>query len=203
MKSEVKFQPPDGYAQGVNWTAHMWCLLFGPLWLAYRGIWKHVLLWVLAGIVMGSLGGIKLAIIPTIFYFVMAPKILEKHYMQKGWKRVGKDKVTYGWGRIAALALISYLTAQTGLWVAEAEQQTGTLEEIMREELEKEYAERLERAKEEWKREYGEQILEEILKEIGRDSLSQAPTDATLPKNWHSSVAASAQMLVPIDAGRA
>ena len=46
--------PINGYMEASN-TMWLWCLLFGVFYFAYKGIWIHVFIGFLAGLITGGL----------------------------------------------------------------------------------------------------------------------------------------------------
>ena len=56
----------------------LWFFLFGPFYLAYKGLWGHaVLSFILAVITVG---------ISQIVYLFLVTGLIRKHYLHKGWK---------------------------------------------------------------------------------------------------------------------
>ena len=73
--------PLNGYTEhGGGVLSVLWCLLFGPIYLALRGLWGHALLWiVLAGFTHG---------ISALFYPLFAPALVNAWYRRRGWEAV-------------------------------------------------------------------------------------------------------------------
>ena len=59
-----------------------WVLLFGPVYWAVKGVWKHVVLYVF--LFFPTAGLVHLA------YPFFAKSILRKHYLQNGWIEVAR-----------------------------------------------------------------------------------------------------------------
>jgi hypothetical protein len=71
--------PMNGYEEsvGLSW---LWCLLFGFLYFAVKGVWTHaVVSFALAFLTAG---------LSWFIYPFFAKGIVEKSYLQKGWVRV-------------------------------------------------------------------------------------------------------------------
>ena len=76
----LKFRNPvNGYVED---SPHpwLWCLLFGVFYFGYKGIWMHVVLGMLAGLVTSG--------ISWLIYPFFARMIITKHYLSKGWTQV-------------------------------------------------------------------------------------------------------------------
>jgi hypothetical protein len=68
--------PTNGYTEAVG-TAWLWCLLFGCIYFAIKGIWTHaVAAFVLALLTFG---------LSWLVYPFFARGIVEKHYLRSGW----------------------------------------------------------------------------------------------------------------------
>lgn len=73
--------PANGYTLTFNrWVEFVTCLVFGPIYFAYRGLWAHAFL---SLILAFATSGISWLIYP---FFV--EKINEAHYMKRGWVMV-------------------------------------------------------------------------------------------------------------------
>ena len=73
----LRFQnPANGYTEqvGVPWV---WCLLFGCIYFAVKGIWTH------------AVAALLLALLTAGFSWLVYPfftrSIVEKHYLRSGW----------------------------------------------------------------------------------------------------------------------
>src|ERR1700722_6463009 len=68
--------PSNDYEEKIN-DAGLFCLLFGPLYFAGKGVWTHaVISLVLALVTFG---------ISWLFYPFFARGIVEQNYLRKGW----------------------------------------------------------------------------------------------------------------------
>jgi len=83
----AKFQNPNNrYIEDVE-RAGLWCLLFGTLYFAVKGVWGHaVISLVLAILTVG---------ISWLIYPFFAQQIVETNYLRRGWVRLNP----HGWER--------------------------------------------------------------------------------------------------------
>lgn len=72
--------PHNDYVVEVSGLAWFWTLLFGCLYFAVRGVWKHVFISLILSILTFGLS--------WLIYPFFARGILEKHYLVNGWKEV-------------------------------------------------------------------------------------------------------------------
>jgi hypothetical protein len=63
--------------------AFLWCFVFGPFYLGYKGLWGWAFLSILAAV---ATFGLFWLILP----FFVEPA-LRKHFLHKGWKEVEKQ----------------------------------------------------------------------------------------------------------------
>lgn len=71
--------PLSGRTESVG-PAWLWALLFGAFYFAYKGIWTHAIIgFVLAFLTLG---------VSWIAYAILAPGIVRKSYLQRGWVSV-------------------------------------------------------------------------------------------------------------------
>ncbi len=84
----MKFQnPSNGYVEEAN-LCWLWCLLFGFIYFAVKGIWTHaVVSFVLAGITHGF---------SWLIYPFFAKAIVEKSYLRKGWVKLSDSVLEQG-----------------------------------------------------------------------------------------------------------
>lgn len=87
--SEFK-NPSNGHRESVTGCASLWVLLFGGLYLIFKGLWPHVLIWLFAGVGLSVAMGVPIpALIASIIYAVVIKGILENKYRNLGWIEVG------------------------------------------------------------------------------------------------------------------
>ena len=55
----------------------LWVLIFGPIYFAFKGNWKHVFIWLILAFITS---GISALIYPFFVY-----GINDKHYLKRGW----------------------------------------------------------------------------------------------------------------------
>lgn len=73
----MRFRNPlNGYEEevGIAWP---WCLLFGPLYFAAKGVWSHAAISLIVAIATGGLS--------WLVYPFFARAIVEQHYLRNGW----------------------------------------------------------------------------------------------------------------------
>jgi len=68
--------PANGYVEEVN-NAPLWCLLFGCIYLAVKGVWTHA---VAAALLAFFSYGISWLIYPFF-----ANQIIRTNYLRRGW----------------------------------------------------------------------------------------------------------------------
>lgn len=72
--------PANGYVETID-RAWLWCLLFGCIYLAYKGAWMAAVLALLLAFLTGGLS--------WFVYPFFARRLVAKSYMQRGWQLVG------------------------------------------------------------------------------------------------------------------
>lgn len=91
--------PANGYREEIGTSAYFGMFFLGCIYLAYKGPWKHIFIWLLVvGIpAIGSGGPFLLLSLPitTVIYTILIPGILEKDYFRRGWK----DASALDWDR--------------------------------------------------------------------------------------------------------
>jgi hypothetical protein len=81
MMRATRFRnPANGYVEeiGAPW---IWCLLFGCIYFAARGIWTHAVAAFLLALFTWGLS--------WLIYPFFAREIVEHHYLRRGWIPVG------------------------------------------------------------------------------------------------------------------
>lgn len=73
----MKFKNTNNNYVEDSGTPFLWCLLFGGLYFAYKGIWTHA--------VVGICLALLTAGISWLLYPFFAKEIVRKHYLSKGW----------------------------------------------------------------------------------------------------------------------
>ncbi|VVE29308.1 hypothetical protein PEP31012_03583 [Pandoraea eparura] len=81
--------PANGYTEEVDYNACFEVFFLGPLYLAAKGLWGHVFIWLAVVMPLGIVSGgfLFLATIPvaSICYAFSIQGILQKKYLSKGW----------------------------------------------------------------------------------------------------------------------
>ena len=72
--------PANGHRETVSGYTWLWCLLFGPFYFAYKGIWKHVAISLVLAIFTADLS--------AFIYAFFAKGIVIDSYRNKGWTEV-------------------------------------------------------------------------------------------------------------------
>jgi hypothetical protein len=72
--------PANGYIESSS-VPFLWCLLFGALYFAVKGIWAHVFIYIVLGC---CTVGVSMLIYPFF-----AKSIVHKAYARRGWQLVG------------------------------------------------------------------------------------------------------------------
>lgn len=81
--------PANGYIEEVDYNACFEVFFLGPLYLAVKGLWGHVFIWLAVVVPLGVISGgfLFLVTIPvaSICYAFSIQGILQKKYLGKGW----------------------------------------------------------------------------------------------------------------------
>ncbi|MDC3385625.1 hypothetical protein OAW67_00505 [Planktomarina sp.] len=72
--------PQNGYRETVSRFAWVWALLFGFLYFAFKGVWRHALIGLLLGLVTAGFS--------WLIYPFFARSIVANHYRRQGWVEV-------------------------------------------------------------------------------------------------------------------
>jgi hypothetical protein len=82
--------PANGHHEHVVPSSSIWVFLFGVLYLLYKGLWNHALIWFVLVVVPAALFGgfVLIAVLPIamIAYTVKIQDILANRYLQRGWR---------------------------------------------------------------------------------------------------------------------
>jgi len=74
--------PANGYTQSVTKASAFWgCLLFGIFYFAYKGVWRHA--------AIGLLAALLTAGISWIVYPFFAYNCVRTSYLERGWRELG------------------------------------------------------------------------------------------------------------------
>lgn len=81
--------PLNGHTEKVFGDSWVGVLFFGPVYLLVKGLWTHVLIWLIAAVLAAALGGLAgfvvAAIILNLGYTVGIHRILTSYYLRNGW----------------------------------------------------------------------------------------------------------------------
>ena len=69
----------NGYREEAN-MPFLWCLLFGVLYFAVKGIWRHAFIAALAAILTAG--------VSWLVYPFFAGSIVRAEYLKKGWLEI-------------------------------------------------------------------------------------------------------------------
>ena len=72
--------PANGYIESSS-VPFLWCLLFGALYFAVKGVWAHVFIYIV--VAMCTVG------LSMLIYPFFARSIVYKSYAKRGWQQVG------------------------------------------------------------------------------------------------------------------
>lgn len=72
--------PNSDYIECVK-LAWFWCILFGPFYLAFKGLWKHLFIWIVVTALSKGAGAMLL----WVLYPLMVGDILSARYIKDGW----------------------------------------------------------------------------------------------------------------------
>jgi hypothetical protein len=104
--------PANGYVEEVTY-APLWCLLFGCIYFAVKGVWTHA--------IAAAILAILTAGISWLVYPFFATDIMRTHYLRRGWIELhghwqepiitGAAEAKSNTGRNILLALLFFLIA--------------------------------------------------------------------------------------------
>lgn len=83
--------PANGYEERVSGFAVLWAFLFGAFYFAWRGVWTHAVVYFGLVLVLISILGpfAILVLLPLwIVYALLAPGIVARDYLRRGWREV-------------------------------------------------------------------------------------------------------------------
>lgn len=83
--------PLNSHTETISGLSWLWILLFGPIYLAVKGLWGHLAVWVLsigiAGVLTTIAVPLGLIVMPLVGvgYAIAISDILANAYLRKGW----------------------------------------------------------------------------------------------------------------------
>ncbi|MDZ7760841.1 MAG: zinc ribbon domain-containing protein [Desulfovermiculus sp.] len=75
--TEAYKNPANGYLEEVDSLVFIWTLLFGPIYFAVKGVWRHVVASFLIAVLTFG--------VSWFIYPFFAKSILRTHYLRMGW----------------------------------------------------------------------------------------------------------------------
>jgi hypothetical protein len=92
--------PANGHTEQISSESWLYVVVFGAIYLAYRGLWAHFFIWIVlvggVSIVTGGPGLILALPIAVIAYGVSIKGILVSSYLRRGWEEVSDPAATIG-----------------------------------------------------------------------------------------------------------
>lgn len=83
--------PSNGYQEEVTWRCNVAVFFFGAIYLIIEGFWLHAILYTILAVVLFSLGGFPMLIVPIVYAFNIQG-MLRTRYLRKGWRDVTPSK---------------------------------------------------------------------------------------------------------------
>jgi hypothetical protein len=85
--------PVNNHAESVDFGSSVAAFLLGFIYLAYKGLWSHVFIWLVLVIIPSVLSGGILSVLTVPFaallYAFCIQGILARRYLNQGWSEVG------------------------------------------------------------------------------------------------------------------
>ena len=119
--------PANGYVEEIT-NAPLWCLLFGCIYFAVKGVWTHAVAALLLALVTGSLS--------WFVYPFFATQVMRTSYLRRGWIELPDMRQTVhvqstkpqgdlGRNMLLGLLLILLAIAASTIWYAGTQGTTG------------------------------------------------------------------------------
>jgi hypothetical protein len=99
--------PANGYKMPISSLSWLWCILFGPLFFVYKGVWKHFFILLILDAVTFWLA--------SLAYAFFAKSIIINNFGERGWKIVAKEPTQSTRIENQAIATASSETEGAGL----------------------------------------------------------------------------------------
>ena len=86
--------PNSDKTVNVGWVNGLWMFLFAGLYLIYKGLWRHLVLFIVVNLLIAAYLAddpeewMAVAWIPNLVYAFMIPGILKNHYREKGYEEI-------------------------------------------------------------------------------------------------------------------
>ncbi len=95
--------PQNGHTEKIRGLIWLWVFLFTPIYFAYKGVWRHVLVYFLITVGISTAISERLGadyfiltvvvIVVSFVYAFLGKGIIIKNYLQKGWVEVELEEV--------------------------------------------------------------------------------------------------------------
>jgi hypothetical protein len=120
--------PANGYVEEVT-NAPLWCLLFGCIYFAVKGVWTHAVAALLLALVTFC--------ISWLVYPFFATQIMRTHYLRRGWVEINAHqqepiitgmapaRSTVGRNVLLGFLLFFVAAAVAGMWSAATQDKAG------------------------------------------------------------------------------
>lgn len=90
--------PANNHEETVSTAASMGAFFLGWIYLAFKGLWGHFLIWFLVvgipAVVVDRYTFILTIPLLSIFYGLAIQGILSTRYLRRGWREIGNDEET-------------------------------------------------------------------------------------------------------------
>lgn len=81
--------PANGHTEGVTLLSVVGAFLFGPIWYAVQGLWAHAGIQLLAIVLLsGFFLFWPLLVVVWLLYTALAPWLLARSFLRRGWQKV-------------------------------------------------------------------------------------------------------------------
>lgn len=102
--------PANKHEETIGVSSSVAAFFFGLIYLAYKGLWAHVFIWLLVVVVPSAASGAPIFVLTlplaSIFYGLAIQQILAARYLRRGWIEVTTTSTDGGIDLAAATASI-------------------------------------------------------------------------------------------------
>jgi hypothetical protein len=99
--------PANGYKMPISSLSWLWCILFGPFFFLYKGVWKHFFISFILSLLTFW--------IVSLIYAFFAKSIIINNFGERGWKIVAQEPTQSTTIENRAIATASSETEGSGL----------------------------------------------------------------------------------------
>jgi len=103
--------PANNHEETVSASASMGAFFLGWIYLAFKGLWGHFFIWLLAVGIPAALVDRYTFILTipllSIFYGLAIQGILSTRYLRRGWREIGRDEEAIGPSTAQAAPLVA------------------------------------------------------------------------------------------------